>query len=85
MKKAALIPGELVLKCIEDAIPFAWLIKSLDPREKQYLKLRSLYVKCLFHYITLYCCVVLLWIHLDHEPTQSSEKQTRSFHKTDRK
>ena len=42
MKKAALIPGELVLKCIEDATLFPWPIKSLDLREKQYLKLRSL-------------------------------------------
>ena len=42
MKKAALILGELVLKCIEDATPFPWPIKSLDLREKQYLKLRSL-------------------------------------------
>ena len=45
MKKAALIPGELVLKCIEDGTPFPWPIKSLDSREKQYLKLRSLSLK----------------------------------------
>ena len=42
MKKAALILRELVLKCIKDATPFPWPIKSLDLREKQYLKLRSL-------------------------------------------
>ena len=45
MKKAALILGELVLRCIEDATPFPWPIKSLDFREKQYLKLRSLSLK----------------------------------------
>ena len=39
MKKAALILGELVLICIEDATPFPWPINSLDLREKQYLKL----------------------------------------------
>ena len=38
MKKAALILGELVLKWIEVATPFPWPIKSLDLREKQYLK-----------------------------------------------
>ena len=35
MKNAALILGELVLKCIEDAVPFPWPITSLDLREKQ--------------------------------------------------
>ena len=45
MKKTALIPGELVLRCTEDATPFPWPIKSLDLREKQYLKLRSLSLK----------------------------------------
>ena len=29
--------------------------------------------------------IVLLWIDLDDEPTQSSEQQMRSFHKNDRK
>ena len=42
MKKAELILGEFVLKCIEEGRPFPWPIKSLDLREKQYLKLRSL-------------------------------------------
>ena len=42
MKKAASILGELVLKWIEVTTPFPWPIKSLDLREKQYLKLRSL-------------------------------------------
>ena len=42
MKKAALVLGEFVPKCTEDATPFPWPIKSLDLREKQYLKLRSL-------------------------------------------
>ena len=32
MKKAALILGELVLKCKEDATPFPWPIESLDLR-----------------------------------------------------
>ena len=45
MKKAALMPGELVLKCIQDAAPFLWPVKSLALREKQYLKLRSLSLK----------------------------------------
>ena len=44
-KKAALILGELVLKCIEDTTPFPWPIKSVDLREKQYLKLQSLSLK----------------------------------------
>ena len=37
--------GLLVLKSIEDATPFPWPIKSLDLREKQYLKLQSLSLK----------------------------------------
>ena len=55
MKKAALILGELLLKCIEDATPFPWPIKSLDLREKQYLKLRSLSLKdyCLLNKATM--------------------------------
>ena len=44
MKKAALILGELVLKCMEDTTLFPWPIKSLDLKEKQYLKLRSLFL-----------------------------------------
>ena len=40
-KKAALILGELVLKCIEEAIPLPWAstIESLVSKEKQNLKL----------------------------------------------
>ena len=55
MKKAALILGELVLKYIEDATPFPWPTKSLDLREKQYLKLRSLSLKdyCLLNKATM--------------------------------
>ena len=55
VKKAALIPEELGLKCIEDATPFPWPIKSLDLREKQYLKLRSLSLKdyCLLNKATM--------------------------------
>ena len=30
MKNAALILEELVLKCIEEATPFPWPVKSLD-------------------------------------------------------
>ena len=41
-EKAALIPGKMVLKCIEEGRPFPWPIKSLDLREKQHLKTRSL-------------------------------------------
>ena len=54
-KKAALIQGELVLKCIEDATPFPWPIKSVDLREKQYVKLRSLSLKdcCLLNKATM--------------------------------
>ena len=48
-KKPALILAELVLKCIEDTKPFPWPIKSLDLREKQYLKLRSLSPKQSHH------------------------------------
>ena len=47
MKRAALILGKLVLKCIEDTTPFPWPIKILDLREKQYLKLLSLKDYCL--------------------------------------
>ena len=38
-EKAALILGELVLKCIEETIPLPWTltIESLVLREKQYL------------------------------------------------
>ena len=35
MKNTALILEEVVLKCIEDATPFPWPIKSLDSMEKQ--------------------------------------------------
>ena len=44
-----------ILKCIEDATPFPWPIKSLDLREKQYLKLRSLSLKdyCLLNKATM--------------------------------
>ena len=54
MEKAAFILGELVLKCIEDATPFPWPNKSLNLREKQYLKLRSLSLKdyCLLNKAT---------------------------------
>ena len=47
--------GELVLKCIQDATPFPWPIKSLDLREKLYLKLRSLSLKdyCLLNKATM--------------------------------
>ena len=55
MKKAALFPGKLVLRCIEDAIPFPWPIKSLDSREKQCLRQLSLTLKdyCLLNKATL--------------------------------
>ena len=55
MKKAALIPGELVLQRTEDATPFTWPIKSLDLREKQYLKLQLLSLKdyCLLNKATM--------------------------------
>ena len=55
MKRAALIPGKLVLRCIEDTTPFPWPIKSLDLREKQYLKLLSLSLKdyCLLNKATM--------------------------------
>ena len=55
VKKAALILGELVLICIEDATPFPWPINSLDLREKQYLKLQSLSLKdyCLLNKATM--------------------------------
>ena len=55
MKKAALIPEELVLNCTEDVALFPWPIKSLDLREKQYLKLRSLSLKdyCLLNKATM--------------------------------
>ena len=55
MKKAALILGELVLKCKEDTTPLPWPIKSLDSREKQYLNLRLLSLKdyCILNKATM--------------------------------
>ena len=49
MKKAALILGELVLKCIEDATPSPWPIKSLDLRKNN----TSNYDHCLLNKATM--------------------------------
>ena len=55
--KASLILRELVLKCIEEAIQLPWTptIESLVLREKQYLKLWSLFLKdyCLLNKATI--------------------------------